>query len=562
MEAFSDIFGNIGIALAHTEGTSTSHSGHIGHPRSLSDSTSANGKEILGIAKPHEVTVASQFLIEEKNVSSSSEDEEMSSVSMEAPEALLSPNDSRISTAGSHAAESADVSLDSDLLSMSDSSEDIEPLSYNNPAVPVLHAVALRLISGFRAAAHSGGSTSENPEKPVTPRSSNGVSSAAGPPRTSRKRKCAQEDGADSDDDAFLRPPPKRAKQGPGQQRHRLLACPYWKSNPERHRCCFAKKLSRIRDVKQHLSRKHTPQFYCDRCSKIFQDEQSLQEHVASVAGLFCTPSTALDGISHRQRWQLARKSNPKLSEEEQWFAIWDILFARRPRPNSAYMDSDISEDLCSFREYWRNHGEAFLAQELQGNGHGARAEISDDERRRYLWRIVADASDVLYEQWRSSRSSDSGRSQDLSSNRESSRLQSVQYETPAGSFADSGVVLQTQPPTSDFQPDNLPAITEEAMRQQAASENQPHITPAERGRAPQDDNYNFPNTLDDFSMEALRRSGEQDQAGGLFTEDVYNSGIFDFSTSHDFGIVPEFLQLGSPGREHQIYQPRAQGTE
>jgi hypothetical protein len=53
------------------------------------------------------------------------------------------------------------------------------------------------------------------------------------------------------------------------------------KLDPLKHRSCCVKQLSRIRDVKQHLSRRHTPDRYCQRCLETnFADEQSLDRHV------------------------------------------------------------------------------------------------------------------------------------------------------------------------------------------------------------------------------------------------------------------------------------------
>jgi hypothetical protein len=53
-----------------------------------------------------------------------------------------------------------------------------------------------------------------------------------------------------------------------------------------------------------------------------------------------------LDGISYQQRSRLSRKSTPNATKEDQWFAIWDILFAAHPRPNTVYMDIDLTREM------------------------------------------------------------------------------------------------------------------------------------------------------------------------------------------------------------------------
>jgi hypothetical protein len=121
--------------------------------------------------------------------------------------------------------------------------------------------------------------------------------------------------------------------------------------------------------------------------------------------GLFCRPSLVLDGLSHQQRSRLLRKADPKLSEEEQWFAIWDIAFPGRARPCSAYRNAEDSEELCSFHDYCHAHGPAMLGAEIESrmqSGQWSGPELSREEVHSILGYVFEEGFDHIYEAWRS----------------------------------------------------------------------------------------------------------------------------------------------------------------
>ena len=78
--------------------------------------------------------------------------------------------------------------------------------------------------------------------------------------------------------------------------------------------------------------------------------------------------NSELAGITHSQKVKLSKKSNPALTEEGQWFMIWDTLFPKVERPFSAYIDSELSADLCLFREHWQNSGQEILLDVLKSS--------------------------------------------------------------------------------------------------------------------------------------------------------------------------------------------------
>lgn len=254
--------------------------------------------------------------------------------------------------AGHNSGGTTDSSLDSDFLSMSDSSTEFEPCGLDS-RLPIIRKAAEKLLIQYRLV-HSAGNSTGSSCKKGSQTSTSVPSSASqqsqhltGLQQESRKRKSQQIDDRDESDEER---PAQRPSKNPRLQSPKYLACPFWKFESSAHHSCFSLKLNRIRDVKQHLSRKHTPAYYCDRCSTIFKTENQLREHVSNATGLFCNPCATLEGVSRGQRLQLSRKSDKSLSEEGQWFAIWDIVFPQHKRPMSAYLEPEIVEDVYLFQ--------------------------------------------------------------------------------------------------------------------------------------------------------------------------------------------------------------------
>ncbi|KAH8714769.1 hypothetical protein BGZ61DRAFT_348901, partial [Ilyonectria robusta] len=215
-----------------------------------------------------------------------------------------------------------------------------------------------------------------------------------------------------------------------------LRACPVWKLNPSKHNDCFKAKLGKISRVKQHMARKHTPAFYCERCLVIFSDKQSHQGHIRHSHRTWDS-SMELDGISHEQHRELSHKSKPNLSESENWFRIWGIVFPNQPPPASAFMDPDLSEDLCRFREFFQRQGPATLVEELRTNGISS---LADEDVTLSLHEILNRGLNRLYQEWLST-TTPSARP----ASPRSGRTRPTRLETPVSSLADSGVEIRSQ---------------------------------------------------------------------------------------------------------------------
>lgn len=363
-------------------------------------------------------------------------------------------------TDGNRPSESTESPLESDLLSMSDSSEELGPLADDDPIRAVLDTVVSRLVSGFRYTA--GGEVppcgdGQN-HGTASSSSSRGVAASSRPAGKGRKRKQIQDDKSDSEEDTTH---PRHSKRSRKTRQHiKLLACPFGKMSPSKHSACSRFQLKRIRDVKQHLKRKHTPDDYCNRCLSIFHDEESLTQHVSQADGFGCQlapEGRTLDGISHRQSRDLSRKANAELSEEQQWFAIWDIVFPRKPRPESAYLDSAFAMQVCLFREHCARHAEPLLAQNLRAAGLLDERMVAPDQGQ-LLRRVISESLDSICDNFSTNGSSDSGigRTRD-----------SIHNETPAASMVDSGIGIGSQMAHSQPRPALLttPVSTQQNIR-------------------------------------------------------------------------------------------------
>lgn len=364
------------------------------------------------------------------------------------------------------ATDSTDVSFESDLFSESGSSN-IEPLDSNDHHFSVLNSVLHSLLLGFREATEvrtRAGQSKTSETGSGAPKTTSESVCVTLPRIECRKRQRQQKENGDSENED-MSPPSKRITQLEGRKRQQQLACPYWKRNSSKHRGCFSKTLRRIRDVKQHLSRKHTPEFYCECCFAIFTDGDEHQIHITHVTGEVCTrgPSAVLDGVSHQQHRQLSRKSDSKLSEQEQWFSVWDTLFPGSQRPTSAYLDSELSAEISGFREYCFQYGPSKLGQALEG-------EVPETEKRRHLMSIIQAGLNQLFDAWhsncKSSRiSPDNAQSSTSQSNRQDSGTQPPQCQPTPSSSLDTSV-LTTEYPVSnasqihDSMPNPLPVPT------------------------------------------------------------------------------------------------------
>jgi hypothetical protein len=58
------------------------------------------------------------------------------------------------------------------------------------------------------------------------------------------------------------------------------------------------------------------------------------------------------------------------LTPVEQWHAVWDILFPRKPRPTNPYLGSLIEEFIDIVRDFWKQEGPRIITNLLHHSSH------------------------------------------------------------------------------------------------------------------------------------------------------------------------------------------------
>ncbi len=225
-------------------------------------------------------------------------------------------------------------------------------------------------------------------------------------PRSSRKGKgrATRDQDQDSGDEESQRrqPKKKRLNDYPPEGVPKQLACHFWKLDPRKHRSCFRFTLEDTSRVKQHLKRKHTPEYYCERCWAVFPDDGTHQTHV-KVEVVTCPSRTCnFPEITYRQREALRIRSTSN-TEESRWFDMWDIIFPNSPRPPSPYIDSDLSEELCELMEFVPAHGPAIIAAEIQASIQAGDGDLGIPEGKLagFLQRVITPRClTLIFETW------------------------------------------------------------------------------------------------------------------------------------------------------------------
>lgn len=98
-----------------------------------------------------------------------------------------------------------------------------------------------------------------------------------------------------------------------------LLACPYYKRDPVASYECRRYKFQRVKDVKQHLYRRHSRP----------------------------------DGIRMEQKKALSHNVTRGKTVPEQWYDMWEILFPGLKRPRSVYLGSVFEQSILQIRSSW-----------------------------------------------------------------------------------------------------------------------------------------------------------------------------------------------------------------
>ena len=189
---------------------------------------------------------------------------------------------------------------------------------------------------------------------------------------------------------------------GYDQRQHQRLACPFYKLDPMRFMSCTPFRLSRIRDVKQHLLRRHRQPPYCPVCGNIFKDPESRDIHIMARdchSPLGGVPVN-IEGVTDTQRAALSRRSDSDLDLASQWFRVWEILFPGNPRPLSPYMSTQFGgATLDIIEDYWQRHKDTLVTEVAEV---AQSAGASDGQIRRLLAELTSRVIANLFSSFRS----------------------------------------------------------------------------------------------------------------------------------------------------------------
>lgn len=179
-----------------------------------------------------------------------------------------------------------------------------------------------------------------------------------------------------------------------GQGQRQMLACPFYKSSSIRYMSCARLRLSRIRDVKQHLIRRHLRPLHCPVCGDTFNDSQCCDSHIKARTCNAPPGGVDIEGVTATQRLALTGRVNRALDEASQWFSVWEILFPNTPRPLSPYLSTQFGEVIDMLYDFWGRQRDTLIAEVAaevaQSTGTGAGNDNS---------RLVTELSSRLIEQ-------------------------------------------------------------------------------------------------------------------------------------------------------------------
>jgi len=158
------------------------------------------------------------------------------------------------------------------------------------------------------------------------------------------------------------------------------FSCPYYVHNPRDHQSCLTRAdLRDVRDVKQHLWVAHRRCPFCPICREIFPTAADCDQHIKARSCVVRTEPD-IEGITTEQMKLLARRPDPELSQEESWFAVWDVVFPGAPRPPQARLSGLIESSVCHLRDYWARRGGRVISKFLEARGL-TNYDMEDEER-------------------------------------------------------------------------------------------------------------------------------------------------------------------------------------
>lgn len=187
------------------------------------------------------------------------------------------------------------------------------------------------------------------------------------PPTIGEKRPVKRLASCHGFGDENIRSSKERKKSEDGAETNqRSLACPFYKHDSYKYHDCRQNVLRRIKDVKQHIIRKHRkPDFYCPVCFETF-DEAILRDAHIQERGCTSQSDPIYDGISADQKKALGQYSGRGKLIECQWNDVWHVIFPESAPPKSPYLGNYREEIIPQIRDFWNEKRDQITSSVLQ----------------------------------------------------------------------------------------------------------------------------------------------------------------------------------------------------
>lgn len=132
-------------------------------------------------------------------------------------------------------------------------------------------------------------------------------------------------------------------------QRPKTFACPFFKLDLRRFSNCSTVCPREIKDVKQHLTRRHKAPIRCPVCQGEFDSEEECVTHSRgegeNATGEPCSNKRERvqnEEVTKDMEKLLSKRAKAGTTVEDQWYLVWDILFPGVAHPESPYFDLEL----------------------------------------------------------------------------------------------------------------------------------------------------------------------------------------------------------------------------
>ncbi|KAK7972179.1 HET-domain-containing protein [Apiospora saccharicola] len=157
------------------------------------------------------------------------------------------------------------------------------------------------------------------------------------------------------------------------------------RSSPQRLFYVSSKVPSGTREI-PHLWTAHRQPYYCPTCGTTFARDSTRDQHIRDRT---CSPEQckeAPQGLSEGQLQKLAKRRKPGTSEVNQWFDIWNLIYAKgdvlppHGAPRTPYLTGKLESAVCIARDFWVQKGKFVIADFLEQRALRD-YEVRDEER-------------------------------------------------------------------------------------------------------------------------------------------------------------------------------------